>query len=748
VAVKENRSIRKDKQPVIHLVRFIHIGLYAILLTPLLAWSGFLMPFQTAKVIGFQILVEFVTAAAVILIFMKNASPTGKANFLLSPLFVTLTAFLGYSFLSSLVGLDLNLSVWGFIDRQDGLFLLLHFLAWLVLIAWFFGARESDHKNANSLLPGRGGIRSYLYFSFWVSVAVSLVSLAELEVVTHGIIQPVLEILSSSTRLGGIFGNPLFLGSYLLPHFFFGLYFLTRGDGSIAKNEDERAGPDMQRKFIRFVTLIAVTLGESVILITIAATQTRGVILGLLAGLLSGSILLIFTLPARRVTKTAAVVSIFFMIVLAATVVWRYRDSSLIAKFPVLQRLSHITAGESIGTSVRLLSWGSGLRGFSDHPLLGWGHNNIYYALTKYYDPRLVMVSRFLENPSETLFDKSHNAYIDLLAERGILGALLFLVLLGAIIRSLWWLPDHRLAICLAGGLVAYFVNNLVAFDTFGSLFCYFLALATIATLSVLEPIGRLEALFGGKRDVSASNRQTPSRRRPMLKIFFVLIVLSIGIYLQVEIALANHKCLQAQAAFKQDPGAGVSFYRAAFEHFSPYNAKQKLDCAYLIVRSVVNKRQSSVSFDAGPLVMRLTSEALEAHPLDVDTYMALSDMYNGLALYLNRDFARNAEAFGKKALELSPKRQDAMMHLGRTYVILNEPNKAVELNRRMLQDADFPLGHWLLGLSLLQNNQREEADKEIRGAIQMGYQLTASDIAMLKSLLGEKEAADLAAGK
>lgn len=88
------------------------------------------------------------------------------------------------------------------------------------------------------------------------------------------------------------------------------------------------------------------------------------------------------------------------------------------------------------------------------------------------------------------------------------------------------------------------------------------------------------------------------------------------------------------------------------------------------------------------------------------------------------------------------------MMHLGRTYVILNEPNKAVELNRRMLQDADFPLGHWLLGLSLLQNNQREEADKEIRGAIQMGYQLTASDIAMLKSLLGEKEAADLAAGK
>jgi hypothetical protein len=65
-------------------------------------------------------------------------------------------------------------------------------------------------------------------------------------------------------------------------------------------------------------------------------------------------------------------------------------------------------------------------------------------------------------------------------------------------------------------------------------------------------------------------------------------------------------------------------------------------------------------------------------------------------------------------------------------------------LNRRMLQSADFPLGHWLLGLSLLQNNQREEAKAEIRKAIEMGYQLTASDSDTLKGLLGEKEFAEL----
>ena len=39
--------------------------------------------------------------------------------------------------------------------------------------------------------------------------------------------------------------------------------------------------------------------------------------------------------------------------------------------------------------------------------------------------------------------------------------------------------------------------------------------------------------------------------------------------------------------------------------------------------------------------------------------------------------------------------KRKAIFQLGRTYVLLNKPALAVELNRRMLQDAEFPLGHW-----------------------------------------------------
>ena len=65
-----------------------------------------------------------------------------------------------------------------------------------------------------------------------------------------------------------------------------------------------------------------------------------------------------------------------------------------------------------------------------------------------------------------------------------------------------------------------------------------------------------------------------------------------------------------------------------------------------------------------------------------------------------------------------------------------------------MLRDADFPLGHWYLGLSLLQNNQPGEAKKEIKKAVETRYQLSASDIDFLKGHLTGKDMSELTSGK
>jgi O-antigen ligase len=727
-----------------YLIRFIHIGLYLILLTPLLVWTAFLQPYVTAKVLAFQILVELIAAAALILIFLGDSPKRGKTHPFFSPLFVSLAGFLAYSLLSAGFGIDLNLSLWGIIDRQDGLVLMLHFLVWAALLAWFCHGEEGNATKPIGFLSGKGNIHSFMYFSFWISVVVALSALRESGVTIKGGVQPLLELLSSPVRPGGVFGNSLALGPYLTFHFFWGIYFLITGAPlNRVRSMFQR---NIRGRILRYASSGALAVGEILLLLVLAAGQSRGVILGLIAGIIVFCALFTIRVSTLKVVKALGAAFVA-CVVLAGPILYHYRDSSLVAQIPLLQRMTHLSAAENVSTSARLMSWNSALRGFWDHPLFGWGSNNIYYSLNRYYDPRHIRASPFLrDNVEDTWYDKSHNFFIDLLVERGIIGLLSYLLLLGVIARSLWRLRDRHLAVCLAGSLVAYLISNAVAFDSFGSLLDFFLTLACILSLGEPEPLAQVQSWFVRPQHVSKSKKKkaVQARRKPMLAFILLLAVPAIALYLTVETAIANHKYVQARAAFAQDPAIGTSLYVDAFTHFSPYDAREKLNCAYLIVNSVITKRQASQSFDAGMLIMRLSAEAIAAHPRDAAFYMILNDIFNGLTLYVNREFAPQAEAFGRKAVELSPNRQEAIFQLARTYVIRNEAAKAVDLNRRMLQSADFPLGHWLLGLSLLQNNQREEAKAEIRKAIEMGYQLTASDSDTLKGLLGEKEFAEL----
>jgi len=729
------------------LVRFIHLGLYLTLLTPLLVWSGFLQPYITAKVLGFQILVELM-AAAWILAFLTGSPGRGRASLLFSPLFVALAGFLAYSLLTACFSVDLSLSLWGLIDRQDGLVLLLHFLVWAALLAWFCRGTEADAEKPIAILSGKGNVLAFMYFSYWVSIAVALSVLSGSQVSAKGVVQPLLDMLTSPLRPGGAFGNPLALGPYLTFHFFWGLYFLMTGIPSNrlkAKFTDSVLG-----KVFRYAAAVALMAGEILLVLVLAAGQTRGVLLGFIAGNVALAVWFMFRVAGRKAVKVWGTV-LLLCAVLALPVLYHYRDSGLVSRIPLLRRMTHLSAAENISTSVRLMSWNSALRGFWDHPLFGWGTNNIYYTLNKYYDPRHIRVSPNLrDNLEDTWFDKSHSFFIDVLVERGVLGLLFYILLLAVIARSLWRMRDRPLAGCLAAGLAAYLISNAVAFESFGSLMGFFMTVACILSLGEPEPLARLQSWFTRQpRDVRTRKKQAvQARKRPILALTLLLAVPAAALYMTVETAIANHKYVQARSVFAQDPAVGTSIYIDAFAHFSPYEAREKLNCAYLIVNSVINKRQVSQAFDAGMLIMRLTAEALEAHPQDAAFYMILNDIYNGLTLYVNREFAQQAEIFGRRAVELSPNRQEAIFQLARTYVIRKEPGRAVDLNRRMLQSADFPFGHWLLGLSLLENKQREEAKQEIRKAIGMGYQMTAADAGTLKSLLGEKEFAEVSARK
>jgi tetratricopeptide (TPR) repeat protein len=126
---------------------------------------------------------------------------------------------------------------------------------------------------------------------------------------------------------------------------------------------------------------------------------------------------------------------------------------------------------------------------------------------------------------------------------------------------------------------------------------------------------------------------------------------------------------------------------------------------------------------------------------MDAATYMYANDMLNNLALTRGRRYTEEAVRYGKRALELSPRRQEAIFYLGRTYVLREEPARAIELNRGMVTDVPgFAVGHWFLGLSLIAAGEMEEGKREILQSKEMGYRLSPSELESMRKYFDAEE--------
>ncbi len=736
------------------LLAIVRFGLVLILFTPLLVSTRLVSPFLTAKVLAFQILVEVVVIAVAgcRLLRLGKDSPGGKSDLLpyRSPLLAVLAIFLGYSLVTAFFGVDFNRSLWGTVERQDGLILQIHFLAWLTVIVWYFSGRgDSPVKGAigaqvsNGMSSDRGrpqDLHRYLKLSFWVSTAVAATVIYEWLELRFKLFNLVPESVlhAFQDRVGGVFGNPLFAGVYMLFHFFYGLYLLSRVVYPDSGSDRATASRKTGRGAKRWSTQATLTVAGLILLLTaILIGQIRGVFLGLAAGLLAAAVGAIISkriAPAPRIA--AAVLTGLF--VLSSLLVWQARDTALGRDIPFLKRLIQ-TRYTELSVSSRIMAWDSAGSSVKDHPILGWGTNNVYYGLNEYYNPALVRFDPDDTQPHLTWYDKAHNAYLDLLAERGVIGAVLFILLVASAARSLWVLKDRYLALFLTGSLTGYLVSNSVAFDSFGSFFGLYLFLAPLVLF------GRETRTVGPKAAVRAFSAPKPGAERLIggLRTAAALILIAVsvwGLNASAQTGIASFRYLEAQRLFARDPDLGLPLYQAAFQYYSPYRNLEKLHCAILTVESILNKRIINNPMTSIQLVLPMVQQAAAAHPQDVSVFLSLADMFNNLAIVFDRSFLDNAEYCGRRAQELSPKRQEAAFCLGRTYILRGNAEQAVDLNRKVVSDyPDYELGHWFLGLSLIADAKRDEAKEEIRRAFELGFSVrNAGEESAVKGLFGE----------
>jgi O-antigen ligase len=701
------------------LYKIIRIGLYLILFTPLLVIPSMLSPQITPKALGFEILVEIIAAAAILLITLDSQKTFRWREFFSSATSLSIGLFLAYSFLTSFFGYDPKQSLWGIPERQDGLFFWLHFLAWMIVIEWFRKAPAPAGEKEFHL-------EKYLRYSFVIAIAVALTALLETAIFRIWGKTPWILTTVDVTRPSGVFGNPTFNGPYLCFHFFIGLVWIR----------------DLwKRSKSHFLWLPALLgLGEGIILFVLALGQTRGVVFGLGAALvamgaqfsMSGSV------PRKlRIVSMTAIAALFA----AAVFVWTARDTAFIKGNPVLSRITMASSTET--SSIRLLIWQSVVQGFQDRPVFGWGHDNVSYVFNKYFNPEQVQFDPSFADARNTWADKSHNAYLDLLVEKGVLGFLLFFGIAWAVIQAIRRVDDWFLAGCFTGSMVSYAVSNGVAFDSFGSLFGLFLMISYLiaVTAGLTEP---------GTPAHQKHSKPKKERKRAQatggLKLGVSIVglaVIAAALIANLEIGIALYHYAEARSHFEQDANYGLEQYQTAFAHFSPYEAREKLKCAYLIVSAALTQRLDPSRVNSA---LEYARDAVAGHPNDVQTYTRLNDMYNGLGIYADKKFLSMAEAAGKKALELSPRRQESIMNLGRTYLLLGQNERAIELGKKMVGDYDkLPVAHWFLGLSLLQAGQKEQAKQELAIAFKNGYSIqNPKEEETIKTLLGEKEYSEL----
>ncbi len=219
---------------------------------------------------------------------------------------------------------------------------------------------------------------------------------------------------------------------------------------------------------------LAKTMGMLGIIIGVAELflgNTRSVLLGVVIAI---PVALIYAavraealfpqVKKSTVRKTAA--GLFGGLALFAGLFFATLHADFWTHIPGLDRISQSTVGDAT-TQSRLASWSIAVHSINPasvgitRSLFGWGWDNYFFAWQSFYQ------SRLYEFDSAT-FDHPHNKLLDMLVMNGILGLIAYLALWFFFVRAVvhYGKREPGIALLLVFWSIAYFVQNLFAFDT------------------------------------------------------------------------------------------------------------------------------------------------------------------------------------------------------------------------------------------------------------------------------------------
>lgn len=652
----------------------IKYGIYLSALIPLVIFSEFISPFHFGKVLVFRSLVEILAVFYVVLLIQKGKVYLPPRT----PLFWAVTLFFLAFGLTTFTSVNIYQSFFGTLERMGGWFSFLHFWLFFVIASAVLRKRED-----------------WLTF-IKVSLAVSLLS------AFYGFLQKtdLKWIIGSGGRakIFGTIGNPALFAGYIVINAFLALMLYFKPGNS-----------ENEKKFFAAAFLIDA--------FAVLLTGVRGSVLGVIIGILIFGFLYSINFGSQKIKRYTTY--FLMLVVVVVGILYFLRNTDFVKNNQYLSRYSDISP-KARTVQTRMWAWQAGFDGWNDsfkYMVLGWGPEMFNVPFSKHFNPNFISLG------SETLFDRAHNQFLEVLFTMGLIGFAAYVLIYVYAFKGLNKLnsdpEDKVFKIGLISALVAYMIHNFFIFDTSANYIMFFIALGFINLLTVAS----------NQPPVTSSITKKPKNT----------LVNFAGAVLMVAVILSIYffEVLPAKANYATTRGIVASWggdHDLAFEKFKKamsYDTFGKYDIRHRYAQYILERGTKQIDEKVKErllVAIENVKKNVEESPKDYLPYLYISRSYILLGKERpNSPYNDLALENSLKALEISPTFVRTYYEVAQAYLNKKDLPKAIEWFEKVVElNPQVPLSHWYLGITYAQAGQLRKGAEIIENS---GYNYKSNEI-------------------
>ncbi len=691
---KTSKETTTKKEPL--LIKILRLLVYSTALVPLIIWNDYLSPFHFGKGIIFRSGIELLAVLYlfVLLKYGKGLLPP------LTKLFWAITAFTAAFGLTTLTSVNAYQSMWGTLERMGGWFSFFHF--WLFFVI------------ASAILRKKDEWLNFIIFSVWVSLASS----------AYGFLQKtdLKWIIGSGGRnkIFGTIGNPALFAGYIIINTFLALML-----ASLKKISN-------LNRFFYFSIFILDSLA-------IFLTGVRGSVMGLVVGVFIFGFLYAMDSGSKLIKKAS--ITFLILVVVAVGLLAALKNTDFVRSNHYLARYADVSV-TSYTVQTRVWAWQAGFKGLFQsfkYFIVGFGPENFNIPFSEHFNPK------FFDGPgSETLFDRAHNQFIEVLVTMGILGFLTYLSIYYLAFKNISPknLPNdaaiskNEISTYRAGlfsGMVAYIIHNSFIFDTIANYLMFFLVLGFINYLNWVK----IRHPNYNSADTHKGSGLGSTLTAGVIITSFLLVLFSIY-KTEVRPTEANYATTRAiVATWSDNHDEAIKKFKEAltYDTFGKYEIRHRF-AQYVIEHYSGGDIDDKISKELFWAIDE-TKKNIPEYPRDYLPYLYISRAY----IILGRSNPKSpyndlSLENSQKALEISPTFIRALYEEAQAYLNKKDYKAAAEVFKKTIElNPAVGVSWWYLGITQAESGDSKAGANSIKEAVARGYQFSNNEQDILRVL-------------